>query len=277
MFAIAFPQIGEVAVRIGPLAIRWYALSYIAGLLIGWFYCRWLTKRPPRTVSRPQIDDFLLWAMLGVVLGGRLGYVIFYNPGHFLQNPLDIFVLWEGGMSFHGGLVGVIVAMILYARRIKQPFFALADIVACATPIGLFLGRLANFVNGELYGRATDVAWAMVFPKDETGLPRHPSQLYEAFLEGVVLFAVLFVLARFTAAKGRLGALSGAFLVGYGCARITAEFFREPDPQLGFLFDAGFTMGQLLSVPMVILGVLFILWAKPAQPPSASQPSPAKR
>jgi phosphatidylglycerol---prolipoprotein diacylglyceryl transferase len=271
MFVIPFPVIGEVAIEIGPLAIRWYALSYIAGLLIGWSYCRWLTTRPPRTASKPQMDDFLIWAMIGVILGGRLGYIVFYNPGHYLQNPLEVFVLWEGGMSFHGGLVGVIVAMILYARRRKLPFFAVADIVACATPIGLFLGRLANFVNGELYGRTTDVPWAMVFPKDPSALPRHPSQLYEAILEGFVLFAVLFVLARFTGAKGRLGVLSGAFLIGYGCARIVAELFREPDKQLGFLFDAGITMGQVLSVPMLIMGALFILWAKPVQPPAPAR------
>ena len=268
MFAIPFPAIDQVAFQIGPVAVRWYALSYIVGLLVGWLYCRWLTGRPPRTVSRQQIDDFLIWAMVGVIAGGRLGYVIFYQPGYFLQNPLEIFVLWEGGMSFHGGLVGVILAMILFARRIKQPFFALADIVACATPIGLFLGRLANFVNGELYGRTTEVSWGMVFPRGGP-LPRHPSQLYEAFLEGIVLFAILFVAVRFTAAKARLGVLSGIFLVGYGCARIIAELFREPDEQLGFLFNAGITMGQLLSVPMVVLGVLFIVWAKPLPPSTA--------
>ncbi len=262
MLAIAFPALDSVAVRIGPLAIRWYALSYIAGLVIGWLYCRWLTRRPPQTLTTVQIDDFLLWATLGVVLGGRLGYIIFYNPIYFLQHPLQMLTVWHGGMSFHGGLIGVILAMILFTRNRGLPFFALADIVACATPIGLFLGRLANFVNGELFGRPTDLPWGMVFPNGGP-LPRHPSQLYEAFLEGIVLFAVLFALARFTAAKARLGVLSGAFLVGYGVCRIIAELFREPDPQLGFLFG-GATMGQLLSVPMLILGALFILWAKPA-------------
>jgi phosphatidylglycerol:prolipoprotein diacylglycerol transferase len=274
MFVIPFPAIDPVAIEIGPLAVRWYALSYIAGLVIGWYYCRWLTSRPPRTASKPQIDDFLIWALFGIILGGRLGYVLFYQPGHFLRNPLDIFVLWQGGMSFHGGLVGVIIAMVLFTRRRKLPFFALSDIVACATPIGLFLGRLANFVNGELFGRPTDVPWAMVFP-DPHGIhgppvPRHPSQLYEAFLEGIVLFLVLFVLVRFTGAKGRLGMLSGAFLVGYGCARIVAELFREPDIQLGFLFG-GVTMGQILSVPMLIVGAVFIIWAKPVQPPSPAR------
>ncbi|MBX6323717.1 MAG: prolipoprotein diacylglyceryl transferase [Rhodospirillaceae bacterium] len=262
MLAIAFPAFDSVAVRIGPLAIRWYALSYIAGLVLGWLYCRWLTRRPPQTASQQHLDDFLLWATLGVVLGGRIGYILFYNPIYFLQHPLQMLTVWHGGMSFHGGLVGVILAMILFARNRGLPFFALADIVACATPIGLFLGRLANFVNGELFGRPTDLPWGMVFPNGGP-LPRHPSQLYEAFLEGIVLFSVLFVLARFTAAKARLGVLSGAFLVGYGVCRIIAELFREPDPQLGFLFG-GATMGQLLSVPMLILGALFILWAKPA-------------
>jgi phosphatidylglycerol:prolipoprotein diacylglycerol transferase len=249
--------------ELGPVFIRVYALSYIVGLLIGWLYCRWLTRRPPHTMSKQQIDDFFLWAMLGVVLGGRIGYILFYNPGFFLAHPLQIFVLWQGGMSFHGGLIGVILAMILYTRKLRLPFFALADIVACATPIGLFLGRLANFVNGELFGRATGTSWGIVFPGGGEA-PRHPSQLYEAFLEGIVLFIVMFVLVRFTRAKAKLGVLSGAFLVGYGLCRIGAELFREPDPQLGFLFNAGVTMGQLLSVPMLIMGTLFVLWAKPA-------------
>jgi phosphatidylglycerol---prolipoprotein diacylglyceryl transferase len=262
MFAIAFPAFDPVAIEIGPFAVRWYALSYIVGLLIGWSYCRWLTRRPPHTMSKQQIDDFLLWATLGVVLGGRLGYVLFYNPLYFLEHPLQIFIVWQGGMSFHGGLVGMILAMILFTRNRRLPFFALADIVACATPIGLFLGRLANFVNGELYGRVTDAPWGMVFPGGGPE-PRHPSQLYEAFLEGIVLFIVLFVLVRFTAAKAKLGVLSGAFLIGYGISRIIAEIFREPDAQLGFLLG-GATMGQLLSVPMLIMGALFILWAKPA-------------
>jgi phosphatidylglycerol:prolipoprotein diacylglycerol transferase len=264
MWQFPFDSSDTIAVSIGPFTVRWYALSYIAGLIIGWAYCRYLTRRPPHTVSKQQIDDFVVWATIGVIAGGRLGYVLFYNPGHYLEHPLDLLAVWEGGMSFHGGLVGVILAMILFTRRRGLPFFSLADIVACATPIGLFLGRLANFVNGELYGRPTSQPWGMVFPHDPAQVPRHPSQLYEAFLEGIVLFIVMFALVRFTAAKARLGVLSGAFLIGYGVARIAAEVFREPDPQLGFLFG-GATMGQLLSVPMLIMGALFILWAKPVR------------
>jgi phosphatidylglycerol:prolipoprotein diacylglycerol transferase len=259
--AIAFPEISEIAFEIGPIAIRWYALSYVVALLIGWRYCIWLSKRTPRLVSSDQLDDFFLWAIVGVVLGGRIGFVLFYNPLHYLTNPLDVFVVWRGGMSFHGGLVGVILAMILFAWRRKLPFFALSDIVAAATPIGLFLGRLANFVNGELYGRATDVPWAMIFPNDEAGIARHPSQLYQAALEGVVLFVLLLLLSRSETVRKKLGTISGTFLAGYALARIAMEFFREPDAQLGFLI-AGTTMGQWLSVPMLLYGTYLIVSAK---------------
>jgi phosphatidylglycerol:prolipoprotein diacylglycerol transferase len=263
-FTLTFPSIDPVLVSIGPFAIRWYALAYIVGLLLGWRYCLYLCGLPPRLVTRTQLDDFLLWATLGVILGGRLGYVLFYQPLHFLEHPLDIFYVWEGGMSFHGGLIGVILAMLLFARRRGIPFFALTDIVACATPIGLLLGRIANFINGELYGRASDAPWAMVFPDPNSGgVPRHPSQLYEAALEGLLLFVVLFVLARFTRSLEHVGRLSGLFLVGYGVSRFVVEFFREPDAQLGYLLG-GATMGQLLCVPMILLGLIFILRARPA-------------
>jgi phosphatidylglycerol:prolipoprotein diacylglycerol transferase len=267
IFAIPFPAFDPVAVEIGPFAIRWYALAYVVGLLVGWRYCVWLAQRRPSLVTKLQIDDFLVWATLGVVLGGRLGYVLFYQPLHYLQNPQDILMVWQGGMSFHGGLAGVILAMFLFARRHRIPFFALTDIVASATPIGLFLGRLANFVNGELYGRPSDVPWAVIFPgQDAGGVPRHPSQLYEAALEGIVLFLVLFVLARFTRAKERLGLLSGVFLTGYAVSRIVAELFREPDIQIGFLVG-GTTMGQWLSLPMLAAGIVFILRAKAPSAP----------
>ncbi len=254
--ALPFPAIDPVLISIGPFAIRWYALSYVAGILVGWRYCRYLAGRAPGIVTKPDMDDLVVWATLGVVLGGRLGYVLFYQPLYFLYHPLEILRVWGGGMSFHGGLVGVILAMILFARRRRLPFFAVADIVAAATPIGLGLGRLANFVNGELYGRASDVPWAMVFPEGGA-LPRHPSQLYQAGLEGLLLFAVLYALARRDGVRERLGFVSGAFLAGYAAARMVGELFREPDAQLGFLLG-GTTMGQWLSLPMLLAGILFM-------------------
>jgi len=262
LLTLPYPQIDPVAVELGPLVVRWYALAYIVGLVLGWQYCKRLSQRSPQSAQLTPlaIDDFLLWATLGVVLGGRLGYVLFYQPGYYLANPLQIPFVWQGGMAFHGGLLGVIVAMLLFARKRGAHFFALADIVACATPIGLLLGRIANFINGELYGRiAQDVPWAMVFPGGGP-LPRHPSQLYEALLEGVVLFAVLFVVQR-RGGLQRIGLCSGVFLIGYGSARLIAEFFRAPDPFLGFL-AFGTTMGQILSIPMILAGIAIVAWAR---------------
>jgi len=261
---LTFPQFDPIALELGPLAIRWYALSYIVGILLAWWYCRRLAARPDSGVTRPVLDDLVFWAVIGVVLGGRIGYVLFYNFEHFLRQPQDIFRVWEGGMSFHGGMLGVLLAIGLVARKYKLRYFQVSDVVGCAVPIGLFLGRLANFVNGELYGRASEVSWAMVFPTDPAALPRHPSQLYQAALEGLVLFALLFLLVRL-GKLARVGFLSGAFLAGYGLARILGEFFREPDPQLGFLFGP-VTMGQLLSLPMVLLGFWFMARARPAAP-----------
>jgi len=260
LLAIPFPDIDPVAFEIGPLIVRWYALAYIAGILAGWKYCQWLNRRPAGLVSQTALDDFLAWAVLGVILGGRLGYVLFYQPGHYLANPLAILEVWRGGMSFHGGLVGTAIAMILFAQARRIPLLALTDLVAAATPIGLGLGRIANFINGELYGRPTDVPWAVVFPAGGPA-PRHPSQLYEAMLEGVALFLLLLVLVRVFEARKRPGLISGVFLLGYGAARIFAEFFREPDPQLGFLWG-GATMGQLLTLPMMAGGVALLLIAR---------------
>ena len=252
----------KVAFSIGPIVIRWYALAYIVSLLIGWRYCLWHAKRTPRLVSRDQLDDFFMWAILGVILGGRIGFILVYDLGKYLEHPLDMLKVWEGGMSFHGGLVGVILAMVLFARSRKLPFFALADIVATATPIGLFFGRLANFQNGELYGRITDVPWAMRFP-DDPGHLRHPSQLYEAALEGLILFTILFLLSRFEAVRKRVGILSGVFLVGYALSRLAVEMVREPDPQLAFLPQISFlSMGQWLSIPMLLYGIYVIATAK---------------
>jgi len=261
--ALAYPQFDPVAVQIGPLAIRWYALAYMFGLLGAWFYARRLVDLSPSGLTRLDIDDFLVWATLGVVLGGRLGYILFYRPAFFLANPHEVFFLWHGGMSFHGGFLGVITAGWLFCRRKNISFIYLTDILACVTPIGLFLGRIANFINGELWGRTTDVAWGMVFP-GAGPLPRHPSQLYQATLEGVVLFLFLLVV---TAGGGlrRHGLLSGCFLLGYGLARMVGELFRQPDPQLGFLV-AGITMGQLLSLPMVLGGLALIIQARRRPP-----------
>jgi phosphatidylglycerol:prolipoprotein diacylglycerol transferase len=260
LFAIPFPAIDPVAigpVALGPLtiAIRWYALAYIVGLIIGWRYCLALADQPPNLVTRKQIDDFLVWATLGVVLGGRIGYVLFYNLHHYLDHPIEALYLWQGGMSFHGGALGVTVAIVLFARRRQLSILALADIVIEAVPIGLFFGRIANFINGELYGRETDVPWAMVFPGGGP-LPRHPSQLYEAACEGILLFLLL-LFAEHRGARKRPGLETGIFLAGYAVARMSGELFRQPDAQLGFLIF-GLTMGQLLSIPVLVAGAIFI-------------------
>ncbi len=260
--ALTFPQIDPIAISFGPFAIRWYALAYIGGLLIAWWYCRRLTTRPPREVDAAAFDDFLLWATFGILLGGRLGYVLFYKPGFYLANPQEILMIWRGGMSFHGGLLGVAVAEVAFARRRGIPLLALTDIVACAAPIGLFLGRIANFVNGELFGRPSELPWAMAFPRGGP-LARHPSQLYEAALEGLVLFLVLYVLVRLRALE-RGGILTGAFLIGYALARMLAERFREPDAYLGFL-AGGVTMGQVLSLPLLLAGLGLVIWARRAR------------
>jgi phosphatidylglycerol:prolipoprotein diacylglycerol transferase len=263
--ALAFPDIDPVAFRLGPLAIRWYALAYLAALTSGWRYVRWMVSRPPRAMSLLQVDDLLLWATLGVILGGRIGYVLFYNPLHYLANPLQIGALWSGGMSFHGGAAGVIVALALFAKRNRLSFLAIGDLICVAEPIGQFFGRIANFVNGELWGRPApaDLPWAVVFPRADL-LPRHPSQLYQAGLEGFLLFVVMALLWRRESLRMRNGFLSGAFLVGYGVCRIVAEFFREPDPQLGFLVG-GATMGQLLSLPLLVVGGWLMIRARPRQ------------
>jgi len=258
---LMFPQFDPVVVAIGPLAIRWYALAYITGLLIGWRLMRRFVRWEPVVGTAEQVDDFLTWATLGVVLGGRFGYVLFYQPSHFIEKPLEIFALWQGGMSFHGGMLGVALAIILYCRQQGMPVFGFADRISIVAPIGLGLGRVANFINGELWGREApaDLPWAMIFPRVDA-LPRHPSQLYQALMEGVILFAITLTAARFAAVRQRFGTLTGIFLIGYGVARIIGEFFREPDPFLGFLFQ-GATMGQLLSLPMVIAGLGFIWWS----------------
>jgi phosphatidylglycerol---prolipoprotein diacylglyceryl transferase len=265
--ALAFPVIDPVLITIGPLPIRWYALAYIAGFLLGWAYARGLAKRKDFWDATPppapgDIDDLLVYAAMGVILGGRLGYVLFYNLSGYLAHPVEVIGIWEGGMSFHGGLAGTILGIYFLSRRRKISMLSLLDICAAVVPIGIFLGRIANFIKPELWGRPTDVPWAMVFPGAGL-LPRHPSQLYEAGLEGVMLFIVL-RLAIHLGGLRRPGLVSGIFAVGYGAARIACEFFREPDPQLGFLIG-GATMGMLLSLPLVAAGIVLIIRARGSQ------------
>ncbi|MCZ6745009.1 MAG: prolipoprotein diacylglyceryl transferase [Alphaproteobacteria bacterium] len=256
MLAIGFPLIDPVAIELGPLVIRWYSLAYVVGIMLGWRYMLRLAGRPPKLIPRLDIDDFILWATLGVILGGRLGYVLFYRPGYYFDNPAQILAVWKGGMAFHGATLGVLAATILFTWRRRISLLGFGDLICAAAPVGLFLGRLANFINGELFGRATDVPWAMVFPRGGP-LPRHPSQLYEAALEGLVLFLILLAIDRLTGARARHGFLIGVFLTGYGAFRSFVEFFREPDAHLGFLV-AGATMGQILSLPLLALGLYFI-------------------
>jgi phosphatidylglycerol:prolipoprotein diacylglycerol transferase len=263
--ALQFPDMDPVLIHLGPFAIRWYALAYIGGIVLGWIYARALIKNEklwggPAPISLVQLDDFILWVTIGIIVGGRTGYVLFYNLPFFAQHPAAIFMLWEGGMSFHGGFLGCVVAVMWFARRNGIPILSLGDVVTAVGPIGLFLGRLANFVNSELWGRVADpsLPWGVIFPNGGP-LPRHPSQLYEAFLEGIVLFTVLAVMIRMGALK-RPGLILGSFIAIYAMARITGELFREPDPQLGFLWG-GLTMGMLLSVPMIVAGIILIVQA----------------
>ena len=303
---LLFPAFNPVIVQLGPFGIRWYALAYILGLVLGWRLMRRLVRLPPEVATTLQVDDFLTWATLGVVLGGRLGYVLFYQPGVYLSHPLKIFEVWQGGMSFHGGAIGVAVAVAWFCHRNEIRILAFADRIAVCAPIGLGLGRIANFINGELWGRPAPLSWpgAMVFPNAEPltnpspqifealrqtvcvrldasrCVPRYPSELYEALLEGLLLFLVMLALSRRETLRARAGWLTGAFLIGYGIARITAEFFREPDAFLqdphaffGVLAWLGATMGQLLCIPMLVAGA-WLMWRARAAPHSASRPVP---
>lgn len=284
---IPYPDIGDTIFQIGPFALRWYALAYIAGLVLGWRYVVRMVRNPslwrPGTAHAPpatvaQIDDLLLWITLGVVLGGRVGYVLLYGlvyeADYYLANPLRVFEIWKGGMSFHGGLTGVILAVILFCRAQKIDMVKVGDLVAAATPIGLFFGRIANFINGELYGRPSNVPWAMIFPHDREQVPRHPSQLYEAALEGLVLFAILRFVTHHTRALEKPGLAIAIFLAGYGIFRAFVEFFRDPANPIG---DTGLTMGMLLSLPMW-LGAAFFFWfaLKRVAPPTTTTTPPAK-
>ena len=278
MLSIPFPTFDPVAFAIpeffgiGPLAIRWYALAYLGGFLLGWWYGMRLARR---TAGRPEpqdIEDFLTWAVIGTIIGGRLGFVLFYNFSYYAENPLEIFAIWEGGMAFHGGLLGVAAAIVLFARLRDFSPLQLGDIIACVAPIGLFLGRIANFINNELWGRPTDLPWGVVFPIPPDWQPyletvaRHPSQLYQAMLEGLLLFLLLLALFQYRRIRERPGTLTGIFLIGYGAARFLVEFVRQYDPRLELFFDI-FTHGQILSLPMILAGVAFI-WVARSRPPA---------
>ena len=277
VFAIPFPMIDPVAVQLGPLSIKWYGLAYVVGLLGGWWYARrlvasdalWAGRARPQPV---ELDDMLLFVAFGVVLGGRIGFVLFYDLPRYLERPQDIFAIWQGGMSFHGGLIGATLGLWLFAGRRGYPALSVFDLAAAVVPIGLLLGRIANFINGELWGRpAPDFPYAMVFPNGGP-LPRHPSQLYEAFAEGLLLFVLVNLLVRAGGFR-RPGFVAGVFGMGYAVARIVCEFFREPDPQLGFLFgtsvdalSGGITMGMLLSLPVFFAGLWLVLRSRRETP-----------
>ena len=279
MLALPFPAFDPVALDLGVFEIRWYALAYLAGFILGWAYAVRLARQSGIRPWPGELGDFLTWAVIGVIVGGRLGYVLFYNLPTYLDDPLGIFRTWDGGMSFHGGLVGVILAIWFHTRRKGYPPLQLADVVATVTPIGLLLGRIANFVNAELWGRPTDLPWAVVFPipdRLEETFPevgRHPSQLYEAFLEGAVLLVLLSLMARRPGIRRRPGLLTGTFLAGYGISRYLVEFVRQPDPQVGYLLWGTTTMGQLLSLPMIAIGIWLILRAR-SRPAVAEDPEP---
>jgi phosphatidylglycerol---prolipoprotein diacylglyceryl transferase len=260
--ALTFPNVDPVALRLGPFEVHWYALAYVAGILFAMAYIKHLSRQPrlwganAPTLSAREADDFFIYALLGVVLGGRLGYVLLYKPGHYVANPFDILRTWDGGMSFHGGFLGVVAACLIYGRLHAKTLVRMLDLGAASVPVGLGLGRLANFVNAELWGRPTDVPWAVVFPGEDFG--RHPSQLYEAALEGLLLFLAVRIATHSFGALKHPGRASGVFALGYGLARIFAEYFREPDDFLGFIWG-GLTMGMLLSLPLVAIGIWLLI------------------
>ncbi len=268
--AITYPAIDPIALRIGPLAVRWYGLAYLAAFLCAYFVIRWLRTRWELELSEDDLLTILLAAVIGVLLGGRLGYVLFYGNGYYFSHPAAILALWDGGMSFHGGLAGIIIAAGVVAKTMRIPFMTLCDLGSAAAPIGLFFGRLANFVNQELWGRTTSVPWGVVFPAAGP-TPRHPSQLYEAALEGVVLLCIVLWVATRRPTPPR-GAVFGWLLTWYAVFRMGVEFFREPDAQIGFL-AAGVTMGQLLSIPVLVAGIAVLVWAYRARLPELGRSS----
>ncbi len=259
---INYPDIDPVAFSIGPLQLRWYGLMYIVGFALAWILARYRAGKPGSDWSKAELPDLITYCALGVIIGARLGYVLFYDFSGFIFRPWEAFMLWKGGMSFHGGLIGVILCLYLYSRKTGKPFMAVTDFVAPLAPLGLMFGRIGNFINGELWGRPTDMPWGMIFPDPAAGfIPRHPSQLYQAFFEGLVLFIVLWV---FSSRSKPVMAASGLFCLGYGAFRFGVEFFREPDAHLGFILLDWMTMGQILSLPMILLGasVLFLAYTR---------------
>ncbi len=255
---LEFPNINPVAIDLGFIQIRWYAISYIAGILFSWGFILNIIKFKNLKVDNKVISELISNSMIGIIIGGRLGYVIFYNPDYYLNNLLEIFKLWNGGMSFHGGFIGVVFAVIYSSKISKTAILILADLIAIVAPIGIFFGRLANFINGELYGRITSHSFGMIFPNAGNS-PRHPSQLYEAFFEGFLLFIIMLLFIKFTNILNKKGLITALFLSCYGSFRFMIEFFREPDANIGLLYF-NFSMGQLLSLPMIIVGLYFIIF-----------------
>ncbi len=255
MTGIIFPSISPIAFSLGPIDIYWYGITYVVSIVLGWWYARHLVSKGNTSLTVKDIDEFVVWAAVGVIVGGRLGYVLFYHPLEYMVRPWEILYFWQPGRAFHGGLLGVIIAGIWYCWRNKLPALPLADVVCCAVPIGLFFGRIGNFINSELFGRVTEMPWGVIFPNGGPQ-PRHPSQLYEAVLEGALLFTLLFALDRWTSLRQkRPGMLAAVFMIGYGLARVFVEFFRQPDLHIGFLVG-GTTMGQILTTPVLLVGVL---------------------
>lgn len=263
---LEYPNIDPVALAIGPFKVHWYGIMYLVGFAGAWWLARLRSNRPDAPLNKEQVADLIFYGALGVVLGGRFGYVLFYHFDYFVDNPLWLFYVWEGGMSFHGGLLGVIAALFLYARKLNLNVFQLTDFIAPMVPVGLGAGRLGNFIGGELWGRVSDVPWAMVFP-GAGDLPRHPSQLYQFALEGIALFAVLW---WFSDKQRPRMAVSGLFLICYGAFRFTVEFFRQPDEHLGFVAFGWVTMGQVLTLPMIIIGLLMVVWGYQKYPVKSS-------
>ena len=255
---LEFPNINPVAIDLGIIQIRWYAISYIAGILFSWSLILNIIKFKNLKIDNKVISELISNSMIGIIIGGRLGYVIFYNPDYYLNNLLEIFKLWNGGMSFHGGFIGVVIAVIYSSKISKTAILILADLIAIVAPIGIFFGRLANFINGELYGRITNHSFGMIFPNAGNS-PRHPSQLYEAFFEGFLLFIIMLLFIKFTNILNKKGLITALFLSCYGSFRFIIEFFREPDANIGLLYF-NFSMGQLLSLPMIVVGLYFIIF-----------------
>ncbi|MFV9875186.1 MAG: prolipoprotein diacylglyceryl transferase [Rickettsiales endosymbiont of Dermacentor nuttalli] len=255
---MTFPSIDPVLISLGPISIRWYSLAYIAGILLGIAYIKRLDSKT-KIFNKTMLDDIIVWIVFGIIIGGRLGYVLFYDFQNYFHHPIEILKVWYGGMSFHGGLIGLILSLLYFCRKNKLSFLEVTDLISCAAPIGIMLGRIANFINGELYGRETDVSWGIIFPYAGS-YPRHPSQIYESILEGFIPLIILYVLANYTKIRDKVGALSGVFLLNYALARMIVEIFREPDVQLGYIFP-NVTMGQILSVPIFVCAVVLLFKA----------------